>query len=88
MAGGAETPNIAALPAILQLGACESARGIAAPPPIIGEANSRPSARKLVAAAAPSTDEGGSPAGHECHCVNLVMGLFGHRSIEALRDER
>ena len=27
MAGGAETPNIAALPAIPQLGACESARG-------------------------------------------------------------
>jgi hypothetical protein len=27
MAGGAETPNIAALPAIARLGACESARG-------------------------------------------------------------
>jgi hypothetical protein len=27
MAGGAENPNIAALPAIAQLGACESARG-------------------------------------------------------------
>ena len=27
MAGGTETPNIAALPAIAQLGACESARG-------------------------------------------------------------
>ena len=27
MAGGAETPNIAALPAIARLGTCESARG-------------------------------------------------------------
>ena len=27
MAGGAENPNIAALPAIARLGACESARG-------------------------------------------------------------
>ena len=27
MAGGAETPNIAALPAIARLGACELARG-------------------------------------------------------------
>ena len=27
MAGGAETPNVAALPAIARLGACESARG-------------------------------------------------------------
>jgi len=27
MAGGAETPNIAALPAIARLGACKSARG-------------------------------------------------------------
>jgi hypothetical protein len=27
MAGGAETPNIAALPAIARLSACESARG-------------------------------------------------------------
>jgi hypothetical protein len=27
MAGGAETPNIEALPAIARLGACESARG-------------------------------------------------------------
>jgi hypothetical protein len=27
MAGGAETPNIAALPAIARPGACESARG-------------------------------------------------------------
>jgi hypothetical protein len=27
MAGGAETPNIAALPTIARLGACESARG-------------------------------------------------------------
>jgi len=27
MAGGAETPNIAALPAIAPLGTCESARG-------------------------------------------------------------
>jgi hypothetical protein len=27
MAGGAETPNIAALPSIARLGACESARG-------------------------------------------------------------
>src|SRR5450631_2480732 len=27
MAGGAETPNIAALPAIARLGACESTRG-------------------------------------------------------------
>ena len=27
MAGGAETPNIAALPALARLGACESARG-------------------------------------------------------------
>jgi hypothetical protein len=27
MAGGAETPNIAALPAIVRLSACESARG-------------------------------------------------------------
>jgi hypothetical protein len=27
MAGGAETPNIVALPAIARLGACESARG-------------------------------------------------------------
>jgi hypothetical protein len=27
MAGGAETPNIAAPPAIARLGACESARG-------------------------------------------------------------
>jgi hypothetical protein len=28
MAGGAETPNIAALPAIARLGTCESARGL------------------------------------------------------------
>jgi hypothetical protein len=27
MAGGAETPNISALPAIARLGTCESARG-------------------------------------------------------------
>ena len=27
MAGGAETPNVAALPAIARLGACELARG-------------------------------------------------------------
>jgi hypothetical protein len=27
MAGGAKTPNIAALPTIARLGACESARG-------------------------------------------------------------
>jgi hypothetical protein len=27
MAGGAETPNIAALPVIARLGTCESARG-------------------------------------------------------------
>jgi len=30
MVGGAETPNIAALPAIARLGVCESARGPAA----------------------------------------------------------
>ena len=34
MAGGAETPNIAALPAIARLGACESARGADADRPV------------------------------------------------------
>jgi hypothetical protein len=46
MAGGAETPNIAALPAIARLGACESARGSGADRRVPGQQQHGPQARE------------------------------------------
>ena len=63
--------------------------GVSPAAPIIGDANSRPSAMRFGGCRGRrATDDGRSPAGHQCHCVNFGDGLIRPSIVEALRDER